>query len=75
MLPVLSGTRSWTGAGGPPAASAGGVVAIEVGVVGLLRLCSALTDGEMVCENRDNDGNDYSILNGRVDLWNYTIIV
>ncbi len=58
MLPVVSGTCSWkSGGGGPPAASAGGVVGAEVGVVGLLRLRSALADGEMVdiCEDRGND--------------------
>ncbi len=57
MLPVVSGTCSWnSGGGGPPAASAG-VVGEEVGVVGLLRLRSALADGEMVdiCEDRGND--------------------
>ncbi len=38
-------------------------MAIEVGVVGLLRSRSALTDGEMVgiCEDRDNDRNKYSL--------------
>ncbi len=54
MLPVVSGTCSRnSGGGGPPAASAG-VVGAEVG---LLRLRSALADGEMVdiCEDRGND--------------------
>ncbi len=54
MLPVPSpsGTFSVPGKGGPPA----GLVVVDVGVVGLLRSRSALTDGEMVCicVNRGN---------------------